>query len=87
MLSLFVLADLACATCVAPLLMGLSHRIHPTACLVGCATGFTLAMIIYGVGINDENDEYKGAFSMLIKPGGLYSDTAITAFMVVPFGA
>mmetsp|Transcript_7449 Transcript_7449/g.12618 ORF Transcript_7449/g.12618 Transcript_7449/m.12618 type:complete len:569 (-) Transcript_7449:500-2206(-) len=92
-LSLFVLADLACATCCVPLLMGLSNRIHPLAAFVGCLTGFTLAMIIYGVGVDDENDkvapwyEYQGAFSMLLKPGGLYSDTALTAFIVVPVGS
>ena len=81
-LSLFVLADLACATCCVPLLMGLSHRIHPSAAFVGCATGFTLAMIIYGVGVNGEEDKY----AMLLKPGGLFADTAVTAFVAVPFG-
>jgi Na+/proline symporter len=82
-LSLFVLADLACATCIVPLLMGLSHRVHPAAAMVGCATGFTLAMIIYGVGVSGE----EGKYDMLLEAGGLYSDTALTAFIVVPFGS
>ena len=81
-LSLFVMADLVCATCVVPLLMGLSDRIHPTAAAAGCFAGLASAVAIYLVGINGENDGTP--MRMIIKPGGLYSDTSLTAFMIVP---
>jgi len=82
-LSLFVMADLLCATCIVPILLGLSPRIHPIAALAGCLTGLAVACIIYGAGVNDED----GNFKMLTRAGGLYSDTAFYAFIFTPLGS
>jgi len=81
-LSLFVMADLVCATCVAPLLMGLSDRIHPTAAAAGCFAGLASAVAIYMAGVNGENNGVP--MRMLVQAGGLYSDTSLTAFLAVP---
>lgn len=79
-LSLFVMADLLCATCICPILMGLSPRIHPHAALAGCLVGFTTAFAVYGAGIDSEDGDLK----MMTRAGGLYSDTALTAFLLTP---
>ena len=81
-LSLFVMADLVCATCVVPLLMGLSDRTHPVAAAAGCFAGLVTALIIYLVGVNGENGDQP--MRMLVQAGGLYSDTSLVAFLVVP---
>jgi len=79
-LSLFVLADLLCATCVVPLLMGLSDKVHPIAALVGCLTGLGTALLVYGVGLPHE----EGNFFWVLEAGGLYKDTALAAFLLTP---
>ena len=81
-LSLFVLADLLCATCCVPVLMGLHHKVHPHAALAGCIGGFVSALIIFGVGMPGLNE--AGNFVMLLAPGGLYATTSFVAFIVVP---
>jgi len=90
-LTLFVLADLLCATCVVPVVFGLWDRIHPIAALAGCVAGFFVALIIYAVNVdgdmvyNDEGElETPTAFAMLVEPGGLYSNTALAAFIATP---
>ena len=80
MLTLFVLADLLCATCVVPVVLGLWVRIHHTAALVGCVVGLLTAFITFGVGI----DEDPGNFETLTMAGGLYSDTSFIAFIITP---
>lgn len=79
-LSLFVLADLLCATCVVPILMGLSEKVHPAAALVGCFTGLGTALLVYGVGLPHE----EGNFFWVLEAGGLYKDTALVAFLLTP---
>mmetsp|Transcript_24178 Transcript_24178/g.48369 ORF Transcript_24178/g.48369 Transcript_24178/m.48369 type:complete len:551 (-) Transcript_24178:387-2039(-) len=79
-LSLFVLADLLCATCIVPLLMGLSEKIHPVAALVGCLTGLATALLVYGVGLPDD----VGNFFWVLEPGGLYTNTALVGFILTP---
>merc|ERR1719223_2342079 len=95
-LSLFVLADLVCATAIIPMLLGLWPRFHPHAALAGCLTGLACATIIYRVSVkNDvtgepENIDLNGdfiPFKMLTEPGGLYSKTALVAFLVVPIAS
>lgn len=81
-LSLFVMADLVCATCVVPILMGLSDRTHPVAAAAGCFAGFISALLIYLVGVGGENGDTP--MKMLVQAGGLYSDTSLVAFLVVP---
>jgi len=81
-LSLFVLADLLCATCCVPVLMGLSDKIHPIGALSGCVSGFVTALLVYGVGIDSRGE--PGGFSKLLAPGGLYSYTSFVAFLVTP---
>jgi len=94
-LSLFVLADLLCATCCVPVIMGLSNKVHPVAALVGCLTGLMCALIIYGVGLPCDSLDAAGLplcdhvpeagnFFELMKPGGLYSTTSLVAFIVTP---
>eukprot|EP00967_Tisochrysis_lutea_P087485 scaffold123782_cov49-Tisochrysis_lutea.AAC.1 len=78
-LSLFVMADLVCATCVVPLLMGLSDRTHPVAAAAGCFAGLVTALIIYLVGVNGENGDQP--MRMLIQADGLYSDTSLVGFL------
>lgn len=79
-LSLFVLADLLCATCCVPVIMGLSNRIHPMAALAGCVSGLITALAIYGAGIDGE----LGNFQTLFAPGGLYANTSLYAFIFTP---
>lgn len=79
-LSLFVLADLLCATCAVPVIMGLSEKVHPVAALVGCLAGLLTALVIYGVGWGDE----PGSFELLLAAGGLYAKTALAAFIATP---
>jgi hypothetical protein len=81
-LSLFVIADLVCATCIVPILMGLSDRTHPVAAAAGCFAGFLSAFLIYLIGVNGENDGTP--MKMLVDAGGLYSETSLVAFLVVP---
>jgi uncharacterized membrane protein len=81
-LSLFVMADLVCATCVVPILMGLSDRTHPVAAAAGCFAGFLSAFLIYLIGVDNENDGTP--MKMLVQAGGLYSETSLVAFLVVP---
>jgi len=79
-LTLFVLADLICATCIVPVLLGLWVRIHHIAALVGCVFGMFTALVIFGVGVNGEEGNYK----TLMLAGGLYSDTSFWAFVLTP---
>jgi hypothetical protein len=81
--SLFVFADLICATCFVPILMGLSDRTHPVAAAAGCLTGFLSAFLIYLIGVNGENGGGT-PMKMLLAAGGLYSDTSLVAFLIVP---
>jgi len=87
-LSLFVAADLVCATAVVPVLLGLSPRIHPVAAGAGCLTGLVVALAIFGVGVNNENFNAKTNTTMpmmkLLAPDGLYSQTSLLAFIIVP---
>ena len=78
-LSLFVLADLLCATCCVPVLMGLNHKVHPIAALSGCVAGLVTALIVYGTGIPGLSE--AGGFVLLLAPGGLYSTTSLVAFI------
>jgi Na+/proline symporter len=84
-LSLFVLADLLCATCCVPILMGLSDKIHPAAALSGCLTGLVCLLIIYGVGLPGAGEE--GNFVKVLEPGGLYAKTSLVAFIVTPLAS
>merc|ERR1712106_68007 len=79
-LTLFVLADLICATCIVPVLLGLWTRIHHLAALAGCLVGAFTALLIFGVGINGE----KGRYETLMMDGGLYTDTSFWAFVLTP---
>jgi hypothetical protein len=79
-LTLFVLADLICATCIVPVLLGLWVRIHHLAALAGCLVGAFTALVIFGVGINGEAGNYK----TLTMDGGLYSETSFWAFVLTP---
>ena len=79
-LTLFVLADLICATCIVPVLLGLWVRIHHLAALSGCLVGAFTALVIFGVGINGEAGNYK----TLTMDGGLYSETSFWAFVLTP---
>ena len=79
-LTLFVLADLLCATCVCPVLMGLSPRIHPTSALADCIAGLLTALLVFGIGFSGE----KGIYITLFSPGGLYSDSSLLAFCLTP---
>jgi len=93
-LSLFVTADLVCASCVVPVLLGLSPRIHPVAAGAGCMAGLVTALIVFGIGMpslttgSSENiDPVTGDFipmKMLLQPGGLYSETSLYGFLLVP---
>lgn len=84
-LSLFVLADLLCATCCVPILMGLNDKIHPVAALSGCISGFITLLIIYGVGLPGAGE--AGNFVKILEPGGLYAKTSLIAFIVTPFAS
>jgi Na+/proline symporter len=79
-LTLFVLADLLCATCIVPVVLGLWDRIHHTAALAGCVAGLLTALIVYGVAIDDD----EGDFQTLTMPGGLYATTSFVAFILTP---
>jgi len=79
-LTLFVLADLICATCIVPVLLGLWTRIHHLAALAGCLVGAFTALLIFGVGINGEDGNYE----TLMMDGGLYTDTSFYAFVLTP---
>jgi len=81
-LAYFVFADLLCATCVVPVLLGLWDRIHPIAALAGCVAGLACALIIYGVGNEDAGEE--GGYVTLFAPGGLYATTSFVAFIATP---
>ena len=80
MLTLFVLADLICATCIVPVLLGLWSRIHHLAALAGCLAGAFTALLIFGVGIDGEAGNYK----TLTMDGGLYTETSFWAFLLTP---
>ena len=79
-LTLFVLADLICATCIVPVLLGLWTRIHHLAALAGCLVGMFTSLLIFGVGINGE----AGNYETLMMAGGLYTDTSFWAFLLTP---
>ena len=79
-LTLFVLADLICATCIVPVLLGLWSRIHHLAALAGCLVGAFTALLIFGIGIGDEAGNYK----TLMMDGGIYKDTSFWAFLLTP---
>ena len=81
-LTLFVLADLLCATCAAPVIMGLSEKVHPIAALCGCVAGLVTTLIVYGVGSPGCGE--GGNFEMLFAPGGLYKTTSLVAFLLTP---
>ena len=70
------------------MLMGLSPRIHPTTAGAGCMAGLAAAIAIYLAGVSGENTvKLTGEFvpmKMLLAADGLYSNTSLTAFMVVP---
>lgn len=93
-LSLFVLADLVAATAVAPVLMGMSPRIHPVSAGAGCVAGLLLAIVIMSIGmpsvytgLSENIDPATGEFypmRMLFDPAGLYSETSLLAFIAVP---
>ena len=86
-LTLFVLADLLCATAVLPVCFGLWDRIHPVAALGGCFTGLLVALVVYAVNVPGDvllSGKTPGPFEMLVKPGGLYSMTALVAFIATP---
>mmetsp|Transcript_103326 Transcript_103326/g.287629 ORF Transcript_103326/g.287629 Transcript_103326/m.287629 type:complete len:549 (-) Transcript_103326:256-1902(-) len=93
-LTLFVMADLVCASAVVPVLLGLSPRIHHAAAAAGCIAGFASAAVIMAIGMpsavtgKSENvDPVTGdlvPMKMLVEPGGLYSQTSFVAFLVVP---
>lgn len=51
----------------------------------GCLAGFASALLIYLIGVNGENDGTP--MKMLVQAGGLYSDTSLVAFLVVPFAS
>jgi len=86
-LSLFVLADLVCATCVVPVLMGLSDRIHPSAAAAGCLAGAGTALLIYGLAVDGEPDDFKTLIPDIAGVSGLYADTSIVAFLVTPLAS
>jgi Na+/proline symporter len=44
-LRLFLIADLLCATAVVPVLLGLWHRMTPTAAVMGCLAGLVGAVL------------------------------------------
>ena len=79
-LTLFVMADLLAATCICPILLGLSPRVHPNGALAGCVAGLLCALLCYGIGINGE----AGSFVTLFQAGGLYADTSLLAFCLTP---
>jgi Na+/proline symporter len=79
-LTLFVLADLLCATCIVPVVLGLWDRIHPHAALAGCAAGLLVVLITFGVGVDSE----PGNFVVLVQPGGIYATTSLVAFILTP---
>mmetsp|Transcript_35528 Transcript_35528/g.99809 ORF Transcript_35528/g.99809 Transcript_35528/m.99809 type:complete len:542 (+) Transcript_35528:169-1794(+) len=92
-LNIFVTADLVCATAVAPVLLGLSPRIHPVAAAAGCAAGLVSAIVIFAVGCTNpegglnDNTNAEGnyvPFYILTAPGGLFSETSFIAFLLVP---
>ena len=84
-LALFVLADLLCATCCVPVLMGLNHKVHPIGALAGCLAGLVTALIVFGTGIPGLNE--AGGFFLLLAPGGLYSTTSLVAFIATLFAS
>ena len=79
MLTLFVLADLLCATCCVPIVMGLSERVHPLAALAGCLAGLITALAVYGAG--------PAGFPLLTTPGALYAETSLHAFIFTPIAS
>lgn len=83
-LSLFVLADLVCATCVVPVLMGLWDRIHPAAASAGCLAGAACALLTYGVAVGDDPTDFKTMIPDIPGVSGLYADTSVVAFIMTP---
>ena len=86
-LSLFVLADLVCATCVVPVLMGLWDRIHPCAAAAGCLAGAAVALLTYGVAIGDDPSDFKTMIPDIPGVSGLYADTSVVAFIMTPIAS
>ena len=85
-LSLFVLADLLCATCCVPVIMGLSDKCHPVAALCGCIAGLATALTVYATGLPGIEGE-GGGFEVLFAPGGLYRTTSLVAFVATPLAS
>jgi len=83
-LSLFVLADLLCATCCVPVIMGLSDKVHPAAAISGCLAGLITALAVYAIGVVEPFFPEPGNFSLLFAPGGLYRRTSLYAFILTP---
>tara|TARA_B110001452_G_scaffold161419_1_gene134371 strand:- start:627 stop:2315 length:1689 start_codon:yes stop_codon:yes gene_type:complete len=83
-LSLFVLADLVCATCVVPVLMGLWDRIHPAAASAGCLAGAAVALLTYGVAVGDDPANFNTLIPDIPGVSGLYADTSVVAFIMTP---
>jgi hypothetical protein len=69
--------------------MGLSEKVHPIAALCGCVAGLLTTLITYAVGnpgcpSTHPSGFEAGNFEMLLLPGGLYSTTALIAFVLTP---
>jgi len=86
-LSLFVLADLVCATCVVPVLMGLNDRIHPSAAFAGCLVGAFIALLTYALGVDGEPDKFDTLLPEIAGVSGLYATTSLVAFVCAPVGS
>jgi Na+/proline symporter len=86
-LSLFVLADLVCATCIVPVLMGMWDRIHPCAATAGCLAGAACALLTYGVAVGDDPSDFRTMLPDIPGASGLYADTSVVAFIVTPLAS
>ena len=67
--------------------MGLNDRIHPSAAAAGCLAGAGTALLIYGLAVDGEPDDFKTLIPDIAGVSGLYADTSIVAFLVTPLAS
>jgi len=79
-LQLFLLADLLCASAVAPVLLGFWDRTHPAASFIGMLAGIATLLVTYAVA-----DVWGEGYDQLVNiQGGIFNRSATYAFCLTP---